>query len=278
MPSPVRAALLALSLFWLDAPAALADNDKAQWGLSIDVTRVNYREFSEQGRELNQETGVLPGLSLWHEGSRDSWFWRLSAGFHLGKVTYDGETQGGTPLKSDTDTGFIALSGRLGHWLGTPGTGTGLYLHLARQQWDRDILSTDISQGIYEQYRWTELGAGIKHVFAKPGSTHWGHALSVTGFATTQGDIFVQLSGLRGADFDDETLQLGDSTGGRITYTFSRVSNTGQTVRISPWLAWWEFARSNSREVTENGNSTGIFVTEPRSETLRFGVSVGLNF
>jgi hypothetical protein len=255
-----------------------ADDDAVEITAAADVLLFGYREFSEQGRELNREDGILPGVRLSARSSRDRVFVRLDASLHDGTVDYDGETQTGAPVETDTGTRLFSFSAEAGRWVGARPGRWGAYLRVARRLWERDIQSTGSVQGLYEEYRWSEVGAGLRHVWPASEQGRWTHELSAMAFAVVDGDIFVELSGVEGRNWDDTSLELGDESGYRLRYTASRELASGRLLRIEPYYAYWEFGRSNTRTITANGSATSLTVTEPRSESRRIGVSVGLVF
>lgn len=265
---------LLFSILAITTPVNAAE---LRWGLAGELLYFDYREFDNHERELNHEFGTLPGVRATVEARRQRWFTRLDAAFQYGRVTYDGETQSGRPVVSTTRTRLFSLSAQPGYWL-DPARQWGLFLHLARRQWDRDIQPTGSVQGLYERYRWSEAGAGIRHVFNRAQGSGWGHEVRLTGFATLDGTVFVDLSSLGGSNLDDITLGLGESLGGRIRYTASHLLETGHRLRISPWFAAWRFGRSGTRQATRDGSPAGLSVFEPRSESWRVGLTMGVDF
>jgi hypothetical protein len=97
-------------------------------------------------------------------------------------------------------------------------------------------------------------------------------------FRIVNGDIFVELSGLGGNTLPDVTLDLGDDRGTRLRYTLTQQLESGNRLRIQPWFAYWEFGRSNTATITSRDGSLRIQVVEPRSESWRLGVEIGLEF
>jgi len=256
-----------------------------------DLRLFNYREFSEDGRELNHEYGALPGFRVAVQGGQGRLFARGEASIHAGEVVYDGETQAGDPVTSTTETGLANIALDLGAWIGPQRRHWGGYLHLGRRVWNRDIQSTSGAQGIFERYRWSEAGVGVRHIWPQSfWGRRWRHEIAATLFAVVDGEIFVELSELEtgGATWDDKTLDLGDAGGLRVRYAATRALGSGFTLRIAPYIAAWEFGRSNSETVTADGQPAdcrpnesgfqGCSVVEPRSESQRIGVSVGLVF
>lgn len=263
----------------LSSPAPARADDGLRWGLSAELMRFNYREFDLSEHELDRETGFLPGFKAHLEMEHDDWFGRVGAGLHKGEIDYDGETQNGQPAETRTQTRLLDLTLNLGYWLvrGSPADWAG-YLHFSQRQWDRDILSTKQAQGIYEQYSWNEVGTGVRYAWARPDTSIRGHELALEVFRIVNGDIFVELSGLAGGSLPDVTLDLGDNSGTRLRYTLTQQLENGNRVRIQPWFAYWEFGRSNTAVISNRDDTLRLEIVEPRSESWRLGVEVGLEF
>ncbi len=259
-------------LLWAAEPAR-ADLRNLEWTLAASPVFFDYREFDRNDRELNHERGLLPGIQGALRANGDKLFARVNLSLQRGMVHYDGETQSGTPVQTDTETRLISASAEPGFWLNPERRQWGPFLRLALNRWDRDIQDTGNVQGIYEIYRWKEVGAGLRHVWQRPRGQRWGHEVAALGYGVVNGSIFVELSGLQGSNLNDTRLRLGDNLGGRIRYTASRELNNDSRLRVEPWLATWGFSRSNTR--TAGG---GLAVTEPRSISLRAGLRVGLSF
>lgn len=270
---PFALTIFSSLVFFLVAAPSRADIRSLEWALTAAPVFFDYREFSQDDRELNHERGLLPGIQGGLRTSGHKLFARLDLSLQRGVVNYDGETQGGTPVQSDTETRLISASAEPGFWLDPDRRQWGPFLRLALNRWDRDIQGTGNVQGIYERYRWKEVGAGLRHVWQRARSERWGHEVAAMGYGVVNGSIFVELSGLQGSSLNDTRLRLGDNIGGRLRYTATRELNNGYRLRIEPWLAGWGFGRSN----TESAGG-GLAVTEPRSISLRAGLRVGLSF
>lgn len=264
----VRPALAGLALW----AAPLHAHGTTEFFVAADLTGFHYEEFLEgETAVFNREQGVIPGARLSLQGDEDGAFLRIDATYHAGTVDYWSPANG----DSTTDTGFLTLAAEGGMWFDHLEQWGG-YLRLARRIWDRDIRGTANASGIHERYRWSEVGLGLRRAWSLPDG-NWRHELSATLFAVTDGSISVGLSGVEGRDWDDETLDLGDEGGLRLRYTATRQWGS-RTVRVEPYYEYWEFGRSDRAPVTSDGAPTGLTVYEPRSESQRLGVAVGLVF
>jgi hypothetical protein len=260
-----------------DGPGA-ARRGPFAWGIAAESVYFDYREFDRNGDELNHESGALPGLRLWGWGERGAVLSHFEVGLHGGSVDYDGETQSGRPVQTTTETGLLAFDADIGRWADPARRAWIGFFHLGRRLWARDIQSGDGAQGLYEEYRWSEVGVGLRRVGSPAAAGGWRHQASANVFAVVDGSIFVELSGIEGRDWDDTTLELGRAMGLRLQYAAHRPLAAGRELRLGLYYAYWGFGRSNTERVTSDGAATGFTVTEPRSESQRLGVNVGLAF
>lgn len=114
--TPMKRALVGLTLLPLgtlplaahaDASAINPAIRSATTGFFInyDRDRLNYREDASGGGTLDSDQGTLNGLSLgWTWIRDDQAYIQVGASYHKGKVTYTGQTLGGTPVTGTQDT------------------------------------------------------------------------------------------------------------------------------------------------------------------------------
>ena len=264
-------ALAAIGLALVLSTPAAAETELA---VGLDTTDFTYREFADSGRELNREDGILPGVRLTAHASRDLVFLRLDASLHGGTVDYDGETQTGRPLSSETDTRLITIAAEVGRWADASRRWAA-FARLANRTWDREIQATGNVQGLNEEYRWIEAGVGLRRAWPREDAGAWQHELAGMLVLTLDGSVFVELSALEGRDWEDERLDLGDEAGLRLRYTATRDLGA-RTLRVEPYLEYWEFGRSDTEPI--GGSPGGFTVYEPRSESYRLGLVVALAF
>jgi hypothetical protein len=261
------------------AGAAGVGAGTTEFSVGADLLGFHYRERGRDGAELNEETGLLPGLRLTARGGGERVIWRADLALHDGRVDYDGETQAGAPFDSETEARLVTVSGELGgRWSGDSAGHWASFLRLAARQWDRDIQGRNGVQGLFETYRWLEVGGGVRRSWSGTGDAPWRHEAAALVFAVADGEIDVALSELDGSDLDDTTLDLGSDVGLRLRYRASRPIGGGRRLWIEPRYEYWEFGRSNTRAVTSNGAPVGLLVTEPASESQRIGIAIGLTF
>lgn len=271
----IASVLLVIGGALLLADGAAADDTAVEIALGVDVTGFRYREFADDGRELNRERGELPGIRLIVQADDGIVLARLDSSLHAGSVDYRGETRAGRSARTRTDTRLITLAAEVGPWLDAEHNWNG-FARLAHRNWVRDIQSTSTARGIHEEYRWYEVGVGLRRIWRVAGTAGWRHEVAAMLFRTTGGTVFVEESSVSSAR-DDMTLDLGSEPGARLRYTATGGVG-GWTLRIEPYLEYWEFGRSDDEVIRSNGSPTGLTMHEPRSESWRLGLSLATVF
>lgn len=114
-------------------------------------------EESLDGETLLEESGLLYGLAFTAKGGGDIYMpltFKFKGEGFLGTVDYDGQTQEGTPLTTDTDyVGFKAeIDGGWKLFVGENGSSFEPFMGLGGKWWNRDIQSTGSAFGIEENW------------------------------------------------------------------------------------------------------------------------------
>jgi hypothetical protein len=237
-------ALLALGTVaaWAQSPqpAGLA------WGVSAGVQQRRLVERADDGRQLVEESGPMlrlgldAGLPLVGGGALQA-----SVGAASGTLDYDGRTQGGMLLR--TDTGHRDLDITLA-WRPLPAAAWGeAWLVLRTEQQRRQIASTTVARGLRETSLLVMPGLRWSHAF-EAASWRWQPSLELR--ASVHHDLQVDFGGV----FDGASLDGGTR----------REAALGLDVAspASPWafgVAWTRARQSAS----------------PTQTLLRGGVPVG---
>ncbi len=225
-------------------------------GVSARLQYFNYEEFDINGTSLNQETGFIPGFGITlNEGSHTFAFEYLD-----GTVDYDGQTQAGSPHKTDTEQTIYKFSYRLS----IPATNVDeqayYYLGIEYQNWERDILPNNNVNGLYEVYRWWTASIGVnsaiysdanKHLYLDIGLTH--------NFA---GDIEIDLVDF---GFGEPVLDLENKPGFQASLEYSEEYSENQIMTLGIKYTYSEFGRSDP--VTLSDGFTTITIFEPDSKS-----------
>lgn len=162
----LRYRLAGMLLIGLIHCSAFADTSQHHLDLFLSGSYFDYREYSDKKREINRESGALPGLGAEWESKTSRWIFNAAVEFQENRVKYDGELQNGLSYQTDTEeslrhtslsirpvaTSFIVPKVGLGHWY-----------------WERQILPGSITTasgtqpviGLLEKYQWPYVEIGL---------------------------------------------------------------------------------------------------------------------
>ncbi|HBA34557.1 MAG TPA: hypothetical protein DCZ12_10530 [Gammaproteobacteria bacterium] len=229
----------------------------------------NYREFDERKTVLNEETGFLNALSFSVEAPLAG-HWRSGFGLMLAKgtVDYDGRTQTGQPHHTETDETLNAWRYSLRHHTQLKNQYTQVGLDLAYMNWTRDIQPKNNILGLFENYRWWELGlvaeAGMNTAWQGQLSTH----LSI--FRVFNPEMEVDLTAV---GYGQSTLNLGEKNGARIALNWTKPLSTDWQFGVATWFKIWRFGRSDDVRLSNN-SPFGITIHEPASTSRHAGLNL----
>lgn len=225
-------------------------------------------ETSPRNVTLNREDGELAGVFLRAQTNVGFAWLEAGASYAKGDVDYEGFTQGGRSLSTETTERLIDYRLRAGvpvEWRQSTLTP---YLVAGYQRWDRAIHPTASTLGLNEFYRWWEAGAGARWC---GGFVYGDICVLGEAFGTVAGTVEV---GLEPVGLGRPELDLGDGTGVRMELDWSPA--------LAPHLSlgWfyerWDHGESNTVRVQRNGTVFGV--SEPDSETARQGLRLAIRF
>ncbi len=268
-----------LALYFVFTAVSAAETESS-FAIGGELFRFDYREFDTDGSLLDKETGPMPGfVANWQTKARH-WFVGAEGEIAPGIVDYDGQTQTGTPTRSETRT--LLFDARLlgGYRFGpTNRHGHRLYAGAGYHYWYRDILDSTASDGtpvagLLETYRWAYLLFGtrltlwqnVKHAIQIDARYRW----MLTGTMT------VDFRGYGG--YDNTTLALATEDGWRLALLWRWSLRANRSLSIEPYVSAWNLGRSDLAALTRNGSSTGDLILEPRSETRNAGIRVRYHY
>lgn len=230
----------------------------------------HYEESSSSGDRLNRESGVLPGLygAFVYRLPLGEWF-KVSATRYSGDVRYEGQSQSGVPLRSRSDAALWFADATAG-WRGVTHSHL-IFVPMVRlgyREWQRDILPTDFTRKLSENYRWFELGVGGSLCY--PERVGWLDSLCAEGWAiyTFDGSVKVDLTELGAGQ---PKLRLGARPGAAI-----RFLATVGSLEFSLFGQLWKFGSSEPESV--DWSSGKLVIEEPASQSWLAGLSLGFQF
>jgi hypothetical protein len=278
---PTRALFVASLAACACAHPAAAAAETPAWSLdasaAVSIKRFGYKEYSDAGRLLDEESGNLPGAVLALGLAREDWRIEAELAGHGGTVDYDGQTTLGTPVRTRTDTALADASLRLARRYALARAEVTPYAGAGWHYWDRDIRSTRTSGGTYvyglrEVYRWYSIELGLRAmVDTAVESLRVG--LDLRGLRIVRPTMDFDGAGL----YDRATLSLGERNGWRVAVPLEYSLGPAATLRAELYAERWEFGRSATQNLTSGGVVVGT-VHEPRSESRMIGLTLGAVF
>jgi len=237
------------------------------FALAGQIQYFDFREFDNQGQELLQESGYLPGLStgLLYRAGRVKLTTR--ADILDGRVDYQGQTQIGNPLETRTEEYLLSLEQSFMYQDRTdvPGlAGTGVGVFVGHTAWQRDIQPTAITRGLSERYQWWRAGITLDCPLPllQSSVSNSPVRLSVSAFRTFSADVAVDLTKL---GYGKPDLALGAKNGVKVALAYTPDLSDKWPLRLELDYQRWGFGRSDTKRLS-NGAQT-ISILEPRSET-----------
>lgn len=269
--------VLFLALILTASPPALAQPENG-WEMTMVGKALNfdYQEFDDTGKLLDKEFGVIPGVGISLSHTQERWLLAGDFSYHMGDVTYDGQTNDGIQLSTITNQRIADISFRAESWQKRSfGRDYALYLGAGYHLWERDIQAT-ISpsgtpiSGLFETYEWWYGFLGAKAVLHTNELVSW--LLDVRITRPINPSITVNFNG----QHDNIKLSLGERWAKRLSLPFRYASSPSTHITAEPYMETRELGRSATTPLTNGGVTTGT-VYEPRSESRNFGLMIGIN-
>lgn len=229
----------------------------AQLNLSFAPEYYHWRE-NANGVTVN-ESGPRYGLELSYKQSQDEgWLWAARIKFYCGKVDYDGQTFGGTPVSSTTDYYGGLGEVRYGYrWILNDAENLDLMGGAGAEDWERSING---SGGYDENWLPIYLKVGLELC---PVEVGW-----------------IGTLGVKVPVYTDETVDAGRLGGGTVTlhpgtepslYAEAGYQFTQHLSAVAFFDSYW-FAQSSPEP------AGGILIYQPESKSYEVGVKLGWTF
>ena len=257
------------------APARAAESSNGFGEVRLGLMHFDYAEY-ENGMFLDGEKGWIPSVTGELELHRDRLFGRVMLRYASGSVDYNGQTQSGTPLQTQSDATFLQGEVQVGGFV-DPAKRLALFGGLGARRWTRAIQDTAQASGYTEVYSWGELQAGLRWTFLqKPGDSWDVDARLVRTF---NAGISIDLTKF-GIQPGNPSLDLGAETGWRIGSTFRHDLGASRLVlAVSAWAEGYAFGRSEDIQIYDPSAPPGLqnqLLHEPDSKTTNLGLEVGI--
>ena len=269
----------ALPVFFilLFSSSSILNAEEAEYQLGLGLMAFNYAEYLDTNVFLDGETGFIPGLVFKRKKYNKNSFTELTGKVHGNIIKYDGETQSGIPVT--TNSIAIIFDGHIK--VGKQFAGNyEPYIGLGYRYWYRNILNgSDIFGnpvvGLLEEYYWPYPLLGYGVTLNSTAATKVNFDLRITRMFNAKMDI--DFLGFKG--YDHKQVNLGNRSGVRFALPIQ--TKTGKNLlTVTPYYEMILIGKSNSVVITQSGVPvTGCMVDpcqlyEPRSETHNIGIDI----
>ena len=238
--------------------------------LSISFMNFSYKEVNDSNDFLDREDGLLPGIIFRWDRPAGSLQMTGEISLYKDGVTYDGQTQSGTPVSSKTDTYITDISLTFAQLLKDKNlTLQSLYFGLGYRYWDRDIRNTRTGSGVpvlglHEIYVLPYIMLGTRWNLVRSKNVDSFINLRLT--QTVNPQMFVDL-------YDGVTLDLGAKFGYRLSTIIASKSGNTNNFYMEPFYEFWEIGKSNTKYLSGVG-----YIYEPKSITNNLGLNIGFQW
>jgi hypothetical protein len=240
--------------------------------IGMELKRFDYREFDQQDKQLLREYGVIPGIRIGTEHESPSYTTRFILQRFDRDVDYDGHTQSGNPLSTQSKeiiTNFeLSIHPKLQP---VNDFQPGLALGVGYREWNRGIQPTATTTSLHEIYRWGYWLMGMNMQWRT--NRQWTLGINAEALQPFNPHIEVHVPG-----YDATTLHLNSKQAYRLSLPIGLQAPNKLSWRITPYWQTWHMGRSDSRPLRINSNLSGLAITEPESKTNIWGISISTRF
>lgn len=241
--------------FAIPAPAIAA----GETAVYLKVENFLWKEYRDSGAQILEESGPLLGLGLSGKWDVDqSMGARCLAEIFGGSVNYDGQTQGGTPAKTDTDYLGVKVEGDVGPKFMVAGQASfEPFVGIGYKWWKRSIKSTAAATGGDEIWSsiYARLGGRVELPFSE----------KMQVFA--EAGMIMPVYNKNKVDLLDVTLEPGNAVS-----AFGEVGLKWLQLKASVFYEGMRFDKSDL--VTKSG----VIIWQPESKADIYGVKLGMAF
>lgn len=265
------------TLLVLLIPVKAVAQPEMERALTVSGAALNfgYQEFNDNGKQLNQEHGIIPGLTMRFSQAQGRWLIVGDLSYYSGDVTYNGLTNIGTPVTTRTGQKIAELSMHAEYWRATAGgfnyalySGAGYYYRERDIQPTRTATGAPVS-GLFETYQWWLGFLGAKTVLYTSERAQW--ILDTRFTRPVNPSVTADFNGVN----DGVRLGLGGRWGTRWALPWYYTANQAMGFVVEPFVESYELGRSATMPLTRNGVIIGT-VSEPRSESFNYGFMISV--
>ena len=238
---------------------ALAANKGDVWDVYLKVESFTWKEFNDNGTQLLKESGPIYGIGF--SGKSDTakaLTFKSKGEIFGGSIDYDGQTQAGDPVKTDTNYFGMKVEGDLGwKFMAAEKSSLEPFAGLGWRWWRRDIQSTDTAIGVEELWSSIYARLGIRGDLA----------FSDKMKAFAEGGVKLPIYNQNKVDIYAVTLEPGNEAS-----IFAEAGLRWAMLKVSVFYEGMRFSKSDPV------SGSGVIVWQPESRADIYGVNVGVAF
>lgn len=241
----------------------------AQWQTSVTagLSQVSTVEKDQNGHQLVDEHGLLPGVELNEKYAGKNWRVGLTGEVYGGNIDYDGQSQGGTGFSSQTRTRLYRIRTEAEYNITEA---TVLIGGIEWEYWQRDILGQGATLGMDERYKTWRLLVGAQTRILQ---TSWADVnLKALLVESSPEHLNVNFGN---QVFDEAELSTKPATGVRATLGVQ--PKAFPHIGIETEFEWTHIGRSGNAILTKDGVPVGT-VAEPDHVRKALSVKVTYRF
>lgn len=236
-------------------PAITADEVEVY----LKTESFTWKEFNDNGAQLLKETGVLYSLGgLVKSDITKSLTFKGKSELFGGRVDYDGQTWGGTPVETNTDYFGFKTEGDVSWKFMERGKSfLRPFAGLGYRGWQRDLKSTDSAIGYRENWRslYVRLGVRGDYVFIEQ--------LRIS----AETGIKLPIYNENEVDYLGSTVKPGTEAS-----VFAEVGLKWAMLKVNVFYEGMRFSKSDPVAVN------GFQILQPESKADMLGVNIGMVF
>lgn len=246
--------------------------EKLEVQVGTGLMAFNYTEYDDNNIFLDGETGLIPGIVLKLKNKMGSSYTEWVGSAYYNTIKYDGQTQSGIPVVTDSDAFITDAHVKLGqNFDHSYGRDQSIYFGLGYRYWLRNIRSGytiygDPVSGLLEEYHWFYGLAGYAVHFNSSANVRVGLDLRLTQMFNAEMDVAF-------GGYDKITVNLGNKLGARLAVPIE-IKSLKSSLFVTPYYEILDIGKSNTVTVTSGGVPQGFAILEPRSETRNLGVEL----
>jgi hypothetical protein len=255
--------------------AAPSRNSSIQLGFTY--SDFDYREDLDPPHKSTESGRLKGGYGFYEYSAPSHAYGKLFLGYSDSDVTYDGSTQGGTPLTfSDSRQKIFKFEVNVGYSIPL-GKNTSIipFLGYGYHYWERGQGRITPAFIEYEEdYHWNYIPLGFKIEHALADRLKLGFTAQMNCMYNGKMKVRTSEVGLTG---NDGTFELGNRVGFYLELPLRFDLTKWLFINVTPWYQYIRIGESDRLDLVL-GNQVVGYAYEPSSRTNWYGINLGVGF